>query len=262
MAGGGADARSGVRIVVAGDRGTGKSSFIATAATRTFPINVPSLLPPTRLPDDLYPDRVPVTIIDTSSWSLSLSLSLSLYVYITQPLSSNINACVMFLNSVLSMEENWPNNLNGLMLSCLLMRVISLPHLTAVVITEQVKVPVMVVGCKLDLRDDKHPLNLEQVMSPIMQQFQEIETCIECSAFKQIQEAQTLKPQCLRALKQIFILCDHDRDGRLKTTWTVLRKFGYNNDIRLNDDHLPPPVKRAPDQLFRQIEWEIDKHGI
>lgn len=55
------------------------------------------------------------------------------------------------------------------------------------VITEQVKVPVIVVGCKLDLRDDEHPLSLEQVMSPIMQQFREIETCIECSALKQIQ---------------------------------------------------------------------------
>lgn len=37
--------------------------------------------------------------------------------------------------------------------------------------------------------------------------------------------------------------------GRLETTWTVLRKFGYNNDIRLSDDQLPPPIKRAPDQV-------------
>lgn len=29
------------------------------------------------------------------------------------------------------------------------------------------------------------------------------------------QEAQTLKPRCVRALKRIFILCDHDRDGAL-----------------------------------------------
>lgn len=36
--------------------------------------------------------------------------------------------------------------------------------------------------------------------------------------------------------------------GRLETTWTVLRKFGYNNDIRLSEDQLPPPVKRHPDQ--------------
>ena len=47
--------------------------------------------------------------------------------------------------------------------------------------------PVIVVGCKLDLRDDQDPVNLEQVMSPIMQQFREIETCIECSAFRHIQ---------------------------------------------------------------------------
>lgn len=52
---------------------------------------------------------------------------------------------------------------------------------------EQVKVPVIVVGCKLDLRDENQQVSLEQVMSPIMQQFREIETCIECSALKQIQ---------------------------------------------------------------------------
>lgn len=51
----------------------------------------------------------------------------------------------------------------------------------------QVRVPVIVVGCKLDLRDEQHAVSLEQVMSPIMQQFREIETCIECSALNHIQ---------------------------------------------------------------------------
>ncbi|GMP40342.1 hypothetical protein CsSME_00010821 [Camellia sinensis var. sinensis] len=37
--------------------------------------------------------------------------------------------------------------------------------------------------------------------------------------------------------------------GSLETTWTVLRKFGYNNDIRLRDDQLPPPIDRAIDQV-------------
>ena len=59
--------RTGVRIVVAGERGTGKSSLIVTAAAENFPVNVPPLLPPTRLPEDFYPDRVPIAIIDTSS---------------------------------------------------------------------------------------------------------------------------------------------------------------------------------------------------
>lgn len=43
------------------------------------------------------------------------------------------------------------------------------------------------VGCKLDLRDDLDQMSLEDVMTPIMQQFREIETCIECSAATQIQ---------------------------------------------------------------------------
>nr|CAD1817114.1 unnamed protein product [Ananas comosus var. bracteatus] len=163
-----------------------------------------------------------------------------------------------------------------------------------------------------------------------MQQFREIETCIECSALKQIQvpevfyyaqkavlhptaplfnqETQSLRPRCVRAFKRIFILCDNDRDGglsdaelndfqvkcfnaplqpaeildvkevvqekmpegvnedgltltgflflhalfiekgRLETTWTVLRKFGYDNDLKLREDQLPISFKRAPDQ--------------
>lgn len=37
--------------------------------------------------------------------------------------------------------------------------------------------------------------------------------------------------------------------GRLETTWTVLRKFGYDNEIKLRDD-LIPTIKRAPDQVM------------
>ena len=45
----------------------------------------------------------------------------------------------------------------------------------------QLKAPVIVVGCKLDLRDEQQ-VSLEQVMAPIMQSFHEIETCIEWSS--------------------------------------------------------------------------------
>ena len=37
--------------------------------------------------------------------------------------------------------------------------------------------------------------------------------------------------------------------GRLETTWTVLRKFGYDNDIKLRDDLIPMPIKTAPEQV-------------
>ncbi|KAH0994813.1 hypothetical protein GBA52_018677 [Prunus armeniaca] len=304
-----------VRIVVAGDRGTGKSSLIVTAATENFPANVPPLLPPTRLPEDFYPERVPITIIDTSSRPEDNSK-------VAEELK-RADAVV------LTYACDQPQTLDRL-------STFWLPKLRQL----EVKVPVIVVGCRLDLRDENQQVSLEQVMSPIMQQFREIETCIECSAFKHIQipevfyyaqkavlhptgplfdqETQTLKDQCVRALKRIFILCDHDRDGalsdaelndfqvkcfnaplqpseivgvkrvvqeklpegvnergltltgflflhalfiekgRLETTWTVLRKFGYNNDIRLADELIPSPTKRTPDQSVEMTNEAID----
>ncbi|CAN1232752.1 Mitochondrial Rho GTPase 1 [Linum perenne] len=305
-----AGGKSGVRIVVAGDRGTGKSSLIITAAGENFPPNIPPVLPPTRLAEDFYPDRVPVTIFDTSS-----------KVENTGKVAEELKRADAV---VLTYACDKPETLDRL-------STFWLPKLRQL----EVKVPVIVVGCKLDLRDENQQVSLEQVMSPIMQQFREIETCIECSAVKHIQipevfyyaqkavlhptgplfdqESQTLKPRCVRALKRIFILCDNDRDGalsdaelnefqvkcfnaplqpseivgvkrvveeklpgvnergltltgflflhalfiekgRLETTWTVLRKFGYNNDIKLDND-LIPSFKRAPDQVYQFLEF-------
>ncbi|KAF5746744.1 mitochondrial Rho GTPase 1-like isoform X1 [Tripterygium wilfordii] len=307
--------RTGVRIVVAGDPGTGKSSLIVTAAAETFPTNVPPVLPPTRLPEDFYPDRVPITLIDSSSREedkgrVSEELKRADVVVLTYACDDH--------RTLDRLSTYW------------------LPELRRL----EVKVPVIVVGCKLDLREENLQVSLEQVMAPIMQQFREIETCIECSALNHIQipevfyyaqkavlhptgplfdqETQTLKPRCVRALKRIFILCDHDRDGalsdaelndfqvkcfnaplqpseivgvkrvvqeklkegvnergltltgflflhalfiekgRLETTWTVLRKFGYNNDIKLIDELIPSSFKRTADQSVELTNEAID----
>ncbi|KNA05472.1 hypothetical protein SOVF_190020 [Spinacia oleracea] len=307
--------KNGIRIVVAGDKATGKSSLIITAVSDNFPTNVPPVMPPSRLPDDMYPDRVPITIIDTSS---------------SVEQRNKVGEEMRRADAVvLTYACDRPETLDRL-------STYWLPELRRL----EVKVPVIVVGCKLDLRDEQQQVSLEQVMSPIMQQFREIETCIECSASRQIQipevfyyaqkavlhptaplfdqETQTLRPQCVRALKRIFILCDHDKDGalsdaelndfqvkcfnaplqpseiigvkrvveeklsegvnergltlrgflflhalfiekgRLETTWTVLRKFGYNNEIRLDDDFLPPSFKRAPDQSVEMTNDAVE----
>jgi Ras family protein T1 len=39
------------------------------------------------------------------------------------------------------------------------------------------------------------------------------------------------------------------KKGRTETFWTVLRKFGYGNDLKLRDDFLPVPSKQASDQV-------------
>ncbi|KAH9689208.1 mitochondrial Rho GTPase 1 [Citrus sinensis] len=297
--------KTGVRIVVCGEKGTGKSSLIVTAAADTFPANVPPVLPPTRLPEDFYPDRVPITIIDTPS-----------SVEDRGKLGEELRRADAV---VLTYACDRPETLDEL-------STFWLPELRRL----EVKVPVIVVGCKLDLRDENQQVSLEQVLESVCSgegmslEVPEVFYYAQKAVLHPTgplfdQESQALKPRCVRALKRIFILCDHDRDGalsdaelndfqvkcfnsplqpseivgvkrvvqeklregvnergltlagflflhalfiekgRLETTWTVLRKFGYNNDIKLADELIPySAFKRAPDQSVELTNEAID----
>ncbi|CAM6019650.1 unnamed protein product [Sphagnum balticum] len=47
--------------------------------------------------------------------------------------------------------------------------------------------------------------------------------------------------------------------GRLETMWTVLRKYGYDDEIKLRDDLLlSPPFKRMPDQSVELTEKAVE----
>ncbi|KAB5557432.1 hypothetical protein DKX38_008341 [Salix brachista] len=248
-----AGGKTGVRIVVVGDRGTGKSSLIAAAATESFSENVSPVLPPTRLPADFFPDRVPITIIDTSAnlesrGKLNEELKRADVIVLTY-------ACDFPL-TLTRLSSFWLQEFRRL----------------------EVKVPVIVVGCKVDLRDDNHPISLEQIMGPIMQQYREIETCIECSAVTLMQVKcfdAPLQPAEIVGVRRVvqekkkegvndlgltldgflFLHSLFIDKGRLETTWAVLRKFGYGIDLKLRDDFLPAPLKHAPDQ---SIELTIE----
>ncbi|XP_048336186.1 mitochondrial Rho GTPase 1 [Ziziphus jujuba] len=305
--------RTKIRIVVAGDRGTGKSSLIKTAITLSFPAKVHPVLPPTRLPEHFFPENLPITIIDTSSREED-----------NGKVAEELKRADVIL---LTYACDRPQTIDRL-------TTFWLPKLHQL----EVKVPLIVAGCKLDLRDE----NLEHSMSAIMQQFPEIKACIECSAYKLIDipevfyyaqkavlypigplfdtETKTLKPLCECALKRIFILCDRYRvgalsdvqlndfqvkcfgfpfqdseirglkrtvqeklpagvnergltlegflflhalyieKGRTETTWIVLRAFGYNDDIKLEDDRIPSPLilRRAPDQSVELTDEAIE----
>ena len=101
-----------------------------------------------------------------------------------------------------------------------------------------IHVPVVLVGNKVDHRtEDFADDALEEDIAPLMVEFKEVETCIECSAaaslnvgevFFYAQKAvlyptaplydsrlHTLKPACVDALRNIFRLCDADKDGVL-----------------------------------------------
>ncbi|CAL0310342.1 unnamed protein product [Lupinus luteus] len=295
----------GIRVVVAGDRGSGKSSLICAIASESFPDLVPHLLPPTHLPPHLFPHHLPLTVIDTSSVlekqaKRNEELKRADVVILTYACNDP--------SSFTRLPSYWLPELHNL----------------------EVKAPVIVVGCKLDLRDENHQVSLETQMSHLLQHCKYVATCIECSAYTLYQvpevfyfaqkavlhpldalfdhETQALTDQCVRALRRIFVLCDRNMDdalddtelnefqvrcfsaplqssdiagvkaivqhkvpeglnshgltfpgfiyihkmflkkGRPETLWAVLRNFGYDNDLKLQDDFLPIPSKIAPDQ--------------
>ncbi|KAI9468531.1 MAG: EF hand associated-domain-containing protein [Benjaminiella poitrasii] len=202
-----------------------------------------------------------------------------------------------------------------------------------------VNVPAVLVGNKIDLRgNDVANQSLEDEVIPIMNEFKEVETCVECSAKQLLNVSEVfyfaqkavlhptaplydsrehvLKPHCIEALKRIFKLCDADKDnvlnddelnefqrkcfnaplqpqeldgvkdvvreheptgvndvglteigfiflhslfiqrGRLETTWTVLRKFGYGDDLSLREDFLLPTF-----EVLSECSVELSPYG-
>lgn len=198
--------------------------------------------------------------------------------------------------------------------------------------------PVILVGNKSDTNDN-NDANVQAIV-PIMNEYPEIETCVECSAktLKNIselfyyaqkavlhptgplylpedKEVSILSQGCKKALVRIFKICDQDNDGLLndyelnnfqfrcfgcqltdaaiaevknvvikhisdgildnaltlkgflylhtlfiqrgrhETTWTVLRKFGYDNSLQLSKDYLYPALK-VPRGCSTELNYE------
>ncbi|KAG7576106.1 EF-hand domain pair [Arabidopsis thaliana x Arabidopsis arenosa] len=305
-----------IRIVVVGEKGSGKSSLIMAAARNTFHPNIPSLLPYTNLPSEIFPDRIPATVIDTSSRP--------------EDKGKVVKEVKQADAIVLTFAFDKPETLDRLSKYWLpLFRQL------------EVRVPIIVAGYEVDNKETNKQTSIEQITSPMMQQYREVETSIQWSAqrLKQAtkvlyyaqkavihpvgpvfnQETNSLKPRCIAALKRIFLLSDHNMDGilsdaelnelqkkcfdtplvpceinqmkkamqvkfpqgvnergltldgflflntryieeaRIQTLWTMLRKFGYNNDLRLGDDLIPySSFKREADQSVELTNVAIE----
>ncbi|CAH8324559.1 unnamed protein product [Eruca vesicaria subsp. sativa] len=236
-----------VRIVVVGDNGTGKSSLKVAAVSDSFPPNVPHVLPDTKLPFEFFPVGVPTAIVDTSSKPEDMDM-------VAEELR-NADAVV------LTYDCDRPETLQGL-------STYWLPELRRL----EVKVPIIVVGCKLDLRDNNNPVSLEQVIDGVLSEAELNDFQVKCfhaplqpsgteGVKRVVQEKlpEGVNERGLTVTGFLFLHALFIEKWRLETTWTVLRKFGYNNDIRLADELLPPSLfKRAPDQSIELMDVAID----
>uniref|UniRef100_A0A665VAV4 Mitochondrial Rho GTPase n=1 Tax=Echeneis naucrates TaxID=173247 RepID=A0A665VAV4_ECHNA len=268
-----------VRILLLGEPKVGKTSLIMSLVGEEFPEQVPSRAEEITIPADVTPEKVPTHIANV--------------------------VCVVY-------DVTNEDTIDKVLTSCLV---------DIISCSTTLVIPIILVGNKSDLRSGS---SMETIL-PIMNQFSEIETCVECSAknLKNISELfyyaqkavlhptaplydpedKQLKPSCVRALTRIFYVSDQDNDrilsdtelnrfqkscfgnplapqaledvktvvwkntsdgvqdngltlngflflntlfiqrGRHETTWTILRKFGYDDNLELTDDYLYPELR-------------------
>lgn len=288
-----------VRILLLGEAQVGKTSLIMALVGEEFPDEVPARAEEITIPADVTPERVPTHIVDSSEMEQTED-------ELREEIAKANVVCIVYdVSEPGTIEQiacKWIPLVNGLA-------------------ERNSRLPIILVGNKSDLQCGS---SMESIL-PIMNQFSEIETCVECSAknLKNISEVfyyaqkavlhptaplydpeeKQLRPQCRKALTRIFTISDQDNNqilsddelnyfqqscfgnplvpqamedvkmvvrkntadgvrdngltlngflflntlfiqrGRHETTWTILRRFGYDDTLELTDDYLYPQLR-------------------
>ncbi|XP_034276369.1 mitochondrial Rho GTPase 2 [Pantherophis guttatus] len=295
--------RRDVRILLLGEAQVGKTSLIMALVGEEFPEEVPSRAEEIIIPADVTPEKVPTHIVDYSEAEQTED---ELQEEIAK---ANVVCMVYDVTEEATIDKirtKWIPMVNGGIERC-------------------ARIPIILVGNKSDL----HTGSSMETILPIMNQFSEIETCVECSAknLKNISELfyyaqkavlhptaplydpeeKQLRPACAQALTRIFTMSDQDNNqilsdeelnyfqkscfgnplapqaledvkmvvwknttdgvqdngltlngflflntlfiqrGRHETTWTILRRFGYDDALELTDDYLCPVIRVPQD---------------
>ncbi|KAI1232441.1 hypothetical protein IHE44_0006903 [Lamprotornis superbus] len=280
-----------VRILLVGEPRVGKTSLIMSLVSEEFPEEVPPRAEEITIPADVTPERVPTHIVDYSEAEQSDE---QLYHEISQANVICIVYAVNNKNSIDKVTSRWIPLINERT-------------------DKDSRLPLILVGNKSDLVEYS---SMETIL-PIMNQYTEIETCVE------------MKPACIKALTRIFRISDQDNDGTLndaelnffqricfntplapqaledvknvvrknlsdgvadngltlkgflflhtlfiqrgrhETTWTVLRRFGYDDDLELTPEYLFPPLKIPLDcttelnhHAYLFLQSIFDKHDL
>ncbi|KAK6094664.1 ERMES complex Ca(2+)-binding regulatory GTPase gem1 [Batrachochytrium dendrobatidis] len=287
-----------VRILLVGDDGVGKSTLITSLIKETFVANIHHVVGEVTIPPEWTRENVTTKIVDSSSRSENKDQ------LETEIRKADVICIVYGIDRPESFER---------------ISLYWLPYIRNL----GRNIPVVLVGNKIDVRGREITNDsLEEQIMPVMNEFKEVETCVECSAKQPLNVSEVfyfaqkavlyptaplydsrehiLKPACVDALRRIFKLCDTNKNGyldddeinefqnkcfgaplqkqelesvkavvtesepegvtehglseigflflhtlfiqrgRLETTWTVLRKFGYGDDLTLREDFLFP----------------------
>ncbi|KAJ3041842.1 ERMES complex Ca(2+)-binding regulatory GTPase gem1 [Rhizophlyctis rosea] len=242
--------RQDVRILLVGDDQVGKSTLITSLIKETFIPNIQHVVPEVTIPPEWTREKVTTRIVDSSARTDN-----------REQLETEIRKadviCIVYgidnPDSFARVPEFW------------------LPYIRKL----GRNVPVVLVGNKIDLRGkDITNESLEEQIMPIMNEFKEVETCVECSAKQPLNVSEvfyfaqkavlhptaplydsrehTLKPACIDALRRIFKLCDLDKDGLL-------------NDEEINEFQgkcFGAPLQRQELESVKEVVRESEPEGV
>lgn len=240
-----------VRILLVGDPGAGKTSLILSLVSEEFPDDVPPKAEEITIPADVTPEQVPTNIVDFCASEQT-----------DDNLQDEINkahvVCIVYSvendESIDRITTHW------------------LPFIRDSTNVDQRK-PVVLVGNKIDLVDYS---TIDHVLT-IMEEFPEVESCVECSAktlhnisemfyYAQkavlhptaplyIMEEQDLTDSCKKALVRIFKVCDIDGDGLLndfELNHFQRRCFNAPLQPQVLDEVKAVLTKNVPDGIYDQ----------
>lgn len=212
----GAANRRSVDMVVVGDQGCGKTSLITTLVSAIFPESVPRVLQQVRVPPEETADGIALSITDTSSAPEDRS----------QTMKQVAQADVVVVVYSSAEEPTFAR-----------VRSYWLPEITKVF-----EGSIVVVGNKSDLlaRSGEHAEELRGKMTPVLDDFRQVDACTECSAklninvsdvFQLAQQAvvypiaplfetktRELTSRFVGSLRRIFRIFDQDKDDVLSDT--------------------------------------------
>ncbi|XP_014870270.1 mitochondrial Rho GTPase 1-A-like [Poecilia latipinna] len=246
-----------VRILLVGEPKVGKTSLVMSLVREEFPNKVPLRVKEITIPADMTPERVRTHIVDYSEAEQTKE---QLYQEISK---ANVICIVYSVNNKKSIEKvtsHWIPLINN--------------HTD-----KESRVPLILVGNKLDLVEHSSM----ETIRPIMNRYQDIKICIECSAknlenisevFSCAQKAavhpmgekafllfcpeeKKLKPSCIKALARIFKISDLNNDGVLNDD-----ELNLFHIICFNTPLAPQVLEDVKDTVMRDLNNGLRYDGL
>ncbi|THG94031.1 hypothetical protein EW026_g7355 [Hermanssonia centrifuga] len=187
--------RRDVRILLVGDEGVGKSTIITSLIKESYVAHVQHVVPEVTIPPEVTPENVTTYIVDSGCTPQDRP-------HLESEIRKAHVICVVYAidnpHSFDRIPAYW------------------LPYFRQL----GVNVPVILVGNKMDLRGGEVTNEaLEGEVLPVMNEFKEVDTCVECSAKMPLNVPEVFylaQKAVLHPTAPLYDSRDHDQDGALK----------------------------------------------